>query len=220
MNTLTEENYLKAIHKLSLNNQSEVINTNAISNEMKTSASSVTDMLKRLSEKGLINYTKYKGVSLSKTGKRIAIRVVRKHRLWELFLVETLGFHWDEVHDIAEQLEHIKSPILTKRLAEFLNNPKFDPHGDPIPDEGGQLSKRSELTLAELQVGEKGEVVGVKDSSAGFLQYLDGLRLGLGSKLELLSHEPFDDSRLVKLSGKKLTLSNKGSRNIYLKKIS
>ncbi len=200
--------------------QSEAINTNAISKEVETSASSVTDMLKRLSEKGLINYTKYKGVSLSKSGKKIAIRVVRKHRLWEVFLVETLGFHWDEVHDIAEQLEHIDSPILTKRLAEFLNDPKFDPHGDPIPDEGGQLSERSELTLAELRVGEKAEVVGVKDSSAGFLQYLDGLRLGLGSKLELLSHEPFDDSRLVKLSGKKLTLSNKGSKNIYLKKIS
>ena len=138
--TFSEENYLKTIYHLTTASDAEV-STNAIAEKMETKASSVTDMLKKLAEKGLINYKKYQGVSLTQDGKLAAKMSVRKHRLWEVFLVEKLGFSWDEVHDIAEQLEHIKSEKLINKLDDFLDNPTEDPHGDPIPDREGRIIK-------------------------------------------------------------------------------
>jgi DtxR family transcriptional regulator, Mn-dependent transcriptional regulator len=130
--TLSEENYLKAIYHLS-KEEDESVSTNALAERLETTAASVSDMLKKLAKKELIEYKKYQGVNISEKGKRVALQIIRKHRLWEVFLVEKLSFNWDEVHEIAEQLEHIDSPTLVKRLDEFLGYPKFDPHGDPIP---------------------------------------------------------------------------------------
>ena len=138
--TFSEENYLKTIYHLTIISDSE-ISTNAIAEKMETKASSVTDMLKKLAEKDLVDYKKYQGVSLTEKGKLSAKMIVRKHRLWEVFLVEKLDFSWDEVHDIAEQLEHIKSEKLINKLDDFLGNPTEDPHGDPIPDKNGKLPK-------------------------------------------------------------------------------
>lgn len=145
MNSLTEENYIKAIYKL-CEKSADAVSTNAIAEKMHTKAASVSDMLKKLSKKKLINYRKYQGVTLTAKGEKLALAIVRKHRLWELFLVQKLNFKWDEVHDIAEQLEHIQSDELVKRIDKFLDHPKFDPHGDPIPDVNGKLHpQRSRL---------------------------------------------------------------------------
>ncbi|MBO6763226.1 MAG: metal-dependent transcriptional regulator, partial [Roseivirga sp.] len=139
MYSLSEENYLKAIYHLS-NHGQDSVNTNAIAEEMKTAPASVSDMIRKLSKKKLVDYQKYRGVNISTKGKDIALKVIRKHRLWEVFLVEKLNFHWDEVHEIAEQLEHIQSPVLISKLDEFLDFPKHDPHGDPIPDDDGNFA--------------------------------------------------------------------------------
>ena len=141
IHSFTEENYLKAIYHLSTGNNS-VVSTNQIAEITNTKAASVTDMLKKLAEKKLINYIKYQGVTLTEAGKNAAVNIVRKHRLWEVFLVEKLGFKWDEVHDIAEELEHINSESLINRLDDFLGNPAADPHGDPIPDRSGTIHQK------------------------------------------------------------------------------
>ena len=162
--TFSEENYLKAIYHLTLSSDAEV-STNAIAEMMETKASSVTDMLKKLSEKGLVNYKKYQGVSLTVNGKLAAKMIVRKHRLWEVFLVDKLDFSWDEVHDIAEQLEHIKSEKLINKLDDFLGNPTEDPHGDPIPDANGKIISTEKQLLSELSENQIGICVGVTDTS-------------------------------------------------------
>src|SRR6187551_1601443 len=177
--TFSEENYLKSIYHLTILTDSEV-STNAIAEMMETKASSVTDMLKKLAEKELVIYKKYQGVSLTEKGRLSAKMIVRKHRLWEVFLVEKLGFSWDEVHDIAEQLEHIKSEKLINKLDDFLGNPTEDPHGDPIPDVNGKIIKVEKLLLSELKANQTGICVGVKDSSAEFLKYLDKNKIALG----------------------------------------
>src|SRR6478609_2981477 len=166
--TFSEENYLKSIYHLTSSHDSEV-STNAIAEMMETKASSVTDMLKKLAEKDLVNYKKYQGVSLTEKGSLSAKMIVRKHRLWEVFLVEKLDFSWDEVHDVAEQLEHIKSEKLINKLDEFLDFPTEDPHGDPIPDAQGRIKKVEKHLLSELDESQKGICVGVKDTSAEFL---------------------------------------------------
>src|SRR5690606_27948555 len=149
-------------------------------------AASVTDMLRKLGTKGIANYVKYKGVSLTEEGERIALQIIRKHRLWEVFLVDKLKFSWDEVHEVAEELEHITSELLVKRLDEFLAFPQFDPHGDPIPTESGEMKQKKQKLLAELEVGTVGRVVGVNDSQPLFLQYLDKMGIGLGSSIQVL----------------------------------
>ena len=185
MNTHTEENYLKAIYKLSDQGKT-VVSTNSIAGSLHTKASSVTDMLKKLSEKKLINYEKYQGVTLTKAGAKIALKIIRKHRLWEVFLVDQLKFKWDEVHDIAEQLEHVVAPEMVNRLDKYLDFPKFDPHGDPIPDQNGVFSNRKEFSLADLKSDDRGIIVGVNDSSATFLQYLEKKKLVMGTTGKLL----------------------------------
>ncbi|QLJ55385.1 metal-dependent transcriptional regulator [Flavobacterium psychrophilum] len=214
--TFSEENYLKTIYHLTTISDSEV-STNAIAEKMETKASSVTDMLKKLSEKDLINYKKYQGVSLTETGSLSAKMIVRKHRLWEVFLVEKLDFPWDEVHDIAEQLEHIKSEKLINKLDDFLGNPTEDPHGDPIPNANGQIISIEKQLLSELNEKQIGICVGVKDTSSEFLKYLDKQEITLGSKIEIIVKEEFDLSLKIKVDARELTISNKIASNLFVK---
>lgn len=213
--TFSEENYLKTIYHITVVSNSEV-STNAIAEMMETKASSVTDMIKKLAEKDLVNYKKYQGVSLTDKGKLAAKMIVRKHRLWEVFLVEKLDFSWDEVHDIAEQLEHIKSEKLINKLDNFLGNPTTDPHGDPIPNAEGQILKIEKQLLSELSASQKGICVGVKDTSSEFLKYLDKQKIALGSKIEILSKESFDLSFKINVDGVILTISNKIASNLFV----
>lgn len=218
MNSLAEENYLKALYKLG--GKSTEVQTNALADNLNTKASSVTDMMKKLSEKKLVNYEPYKGVSLTKKGYHIALNVVRKHRLWEVFLVEKLAFRWDEVHEIAEQLEHIQSPDLIEKLDEFLEFPKFDPHGDPIPDKDGRIIQHLELTLSQLEKNEKGIVIGVKEHSKTYLKYLDSLSLVLGAEVFIEDTIEFDSSMKIKINNTEVvTISNQATKNLYIKRI-
>lgn len=215
--TLSEENYLKAVYHLE-STYSEGVPTNAIAEEMQTKPSSATDMVKRLAEKELIAYKPYQGAKLTKRGKNHAIKVIRKHRLWESFLVEKLNFSWDEVHEIAEQLEHIKSEKLIQELDKFLGYPKTDPHGDPIPDEEGNIELIQKQILAEMKKGESGICVGVNDSSSAFLQYLDKNKISLGKKIEIIEKEEFDNSLVITVNGKSMTISSLAANNLYIKK--
>jgi DtxR family Mn-dependent transcriptional regulator len=214
--TLSEENYLKAIYHLSSFEAAEV-STNAIAEMMDTKASSVTDMLKKLAEKELVLYKKYQGVCLTAQGKLMAMMIVRKHRLWEVFLVEKLAFSWDEVHDIAEELEHIKSEQLINRLDDFLGNPTEDPHGDPIPDGKGQIVNVDKVLLSDLKENQSGICVGVKDSSSEFLKYLDRQQIALGSKIKVVDKEAFDLSVTIHIDEKEKVISNKIATNLYVK---
>lgn len=212
----TEENYLKAIYKIS-EREGKAASTNAISNEINISAASVTDMLKRLAEKTMVHYKKHKGVTLTSKGEKRATMLIRKHRLWEVFLVDKLNFSWDEVHEIAEQLEHIKSPNLVKRLDDFLGHPKFDPHGDPIPDAEGNFAFRKQVILADVPTGKKGVLVGVQDHSTPFLQYLDKLSLGLGTSIEILEIFEYDESIRIRMNeNQERVLSQKVSQNLLV----
>jgi DtxR family transcriptional regulator, Mn-dependent transcriptional regulator len=216
--THSEENYLKAIYHLTSVLENE-ISTNAIAEKMETKASSVTDMLKKLADKDLVHYKKYQGVSLTDKGLHSAKMIVRKHRLWEVFLVEKLAFSWDEVHDIAEQLEHIKSEQLVNKLDAFLNFPTEDPHGDPIPNAEGNIIKVEKQLLSELQEKQTGICVGVKDTSSEFLQYLDKQGISLGSKIEIKSREIFDLSLKISINGNEMTISNKIASNLFVRKV-
>lgn len=214
--TISEENYIKVIYHLSLVSPKGV-NTNAIAGMLDTKASSVTDMLKKLSEKELVSYQKYQGVTLTEKGFYSAKMIVRKHRLWEVFLVDKLNFSWDEVHEIAEELEHIKSENLINKLDVFLDFPLFDPHGDPIPNADGEIKKINKLLLSETELNKEYQCVGVKDSSSSFLQYLDKQKIALGSKITVKEKESFDDTLLVEIDSRVLTISNKIANNLYVK---
>lgn len=213
--TNSEENYIKAIYHLSHISQKGV-NTNAIAGVMETKASSVTDMVKKLSEKELVAYKKYQGVTLSEKGTLLAKKIIRRQRLWEVFLVEKLNFSWDEVHEIAEDLEHIKSDQLISKLDIFLNFPEFDPHGDPIPNEKGEIKKLNKKILSEMEVGIVCKCVGVKDTSAEFLQYLDKQNITLGATLTIKEKASFDDLMVVEVENKKITISNKIASNLFV----
>lgn len=211
-----EENYLKAIFKIS-ERYDKPAGTNAIAGELNTSAASVTDMLKRLAEKELIEYEPYKGVLLSESGTGAATQLIRRHRLWETFLVDKLGFTWDEVHDLAEQLEHIHSEKLVDKLDEFLGRPRFDPHGDPIPDAEGQFAQRRQIVLSQMAKGQQGVVVGVQQHSPEFLQHLERLDLVLGNTVELLDHFPFDNSLLIRIGDRQeQAVSHKIGQNVFV----
>ena len=214
--TISEENYLKVIYHLSLVSP-KGINTNAIAGMLNTKASSVTDMMKKLSDKELVAYQKYQGVTLTEKGFHSAKMIVRKHRLWEVFLVDKLNFSWDEVHEIAEELEHIKSEVLINKLDAFLDFPTFDPHGDPIPNADGEIKKINKLLLSDSELNKEYQCVGVKDSSSSFLQYLDKQKIALGSKITVKEKESFDDTLVVEIDSREMTLSNKIANNLYVK---
>ena len=216
MNSQTEENYLKSIYHLSLNGNASV-STNSIAAALNTKAASVTDMLKKLSDKKLINYARYQGVSLTDEGSRIAINIVRKHRLWEYFLVEKLHFKWDEVHELAEELEHITSTELIDRLDKFLDHPKYDPHGDPIPDQTGRIKKDELVPLATLKVDDSCVIMGVRVHTPVFLQYLEKMNLTIGKNIKLIDIVAFDHSMMLTVNdGQTISISREAAKNILV----
>ena len=216
MFSLSEENYLKSIFHLQKHSKTGV-STNALAKELQTKASSVTDMVKKLSKKELVVYKKYQGVYLSEAGRKTALQIVRKHRLWEVFLVEKLSFSWDEVHEVAEELEHIKSDKLISELDKFLDYPQRDPHGDPIPDAEGNFQVSNKILLSNLKKGETGTLVGVKDTSSEFLKYLDKNNIALGETIKVLDKEEFDGSMQIKVRDESLNVSPLVTVNIYIK---
>lgn len=217
MFTSSEENYLKAVYHLSLISE-KGISTNAIAKKLNTKASSVTDMIKKLADKNVLVYKKYQGVTLTEEGKKTAANIIRKHRLWEVFLVEKLNFSWDEVHDVAEQLEHIKSSKLIDEIDALLGFPKYDPHGDPIPDKEGNLHQLEKSLLSTLNINDKGVCVGVHDSSTSFLQFLDKQQIALGQEVSVIEKEEFDGSMTIKIDTKTIVISNKIANNLYIQK--
>ena len=216
MNTFAEENYLKAILSISLQEE-ELVSTNSIAAEMNTSAASVSDMLKKLQEKKLIIYKKYKGVALNKQGKSIAVNILRKHRLWETFLVRKLDFNWDEVHDVAEQLEHIKSEELIDKLDSFLNYPKFDPHGEVIPTKEGTIPQTDRVLLSEIEENTNGIVLGVTLDETSFLQYLNKLEIEIGTEIQIFDRIDFDKSVNISINNKKQNISNEVAKHLLIK---
>tara|TARA_B100000902_G_scaffold221471_1_gene210417 strand:- start:44701 stop:45357 length:657 start_codon:yes stop_codon:yes gene_type:complete len=216
MITLAEENYLKGILGIILKTNKRA-STNSIANEICTTPASVSDMLKKLQQKKLINYKKYHGVSLSARGKGIAISVIRKHRLWETFLVKKLHFNWEEVHDLAEQLEHIKSKNLINKLDAFLDYPKFDPHGEPIPAENGELPFSNTIPLNEIKLKAKGKVMGVTIDKKSFLQYLTKLNIKIGTNIELLEKISFDQSLIINIDDTNTHISNDVAKYLLIK---
>lgn len=213
--SFTEENYLKAIYHLSREGDRAVL-TNEIAEAMQTKAASVTDMIKKLSAKELIHYERYYGVHLTSRGKQSALQVIRKHRLWETFLVEKLGFSWDEVHEVAEQLEHIQSSRLINKLDEYLDYPTSDPHGDPIPDAHGKIKVLSQTSLDQLPAGKKGVITSVRDNDPKLLQYLEKIGAKPGKKIEVIRKEPYDASIEIMIEKKKYFVSKEVSQNILL----
>lgn len=217
MLSLTEENYLKAILQLTINevNKKEV-GTNELASHLSVKPATVTDMLKKLKEKKLVDYQKYGKITLTGEGRRNAVEILRRHRLWETFLYEKLEFTWDEVHEIAEQLEHIQSPKLVEKLDKFLKFPEFDPHGDPIPNAKGEIKTQFKKTLSEVGVGQTCKMVAVRDNSATFLQYVVKVGLGINSKIKVLSKQSYDAIMELDINGKKSTVSQKFAENIYI----
>lgn len=216
MQSFTEENYLKIIYHLSQNQEGSV-QTNAIAEKMQTKAASVTDMIKKLADKQLVDYKKYQGVQLTALGKSAAVNIVRKHRLWEVFLVEKLNFKWDEVHDIAEELEHIQSSDLVERLDEFLGFPKSDPHGDPIPDKTGRFAPVPFIKLNKLKPAEQGLIMGVSEHSSAFLKHLEKSGLTLGKMIKIIEINDFDGSVELSLEQKKISVSREVAKHILIK---
>jgi len=211
-----EENYLKAIYHLSSSGQKQV-NTNAIAERLETKPASVSDMIRKLSEKSVISYVKYQGVNITEDGKKKALRVIRNHRLWEVFLVNKLHFHWDEVHEIAEQLEHIHSSLLISRLDEFLEYPKYDPHGDPIPDEDGVISSKPRIVLSDLSPDKISQLVSMIDTGTAFLNYLDKIGMTIGTKIKILDTFEFDGSMEIELDqSKSITISKQVANNLLV----
>jgi DtxR family Mn-dependent transcriptional regulator len=216
MYSYTEEDYLKAIYKLS-DNGDEPISTNAIAGHTQTRAASVTDMLRKLAAKKLVRYEKYRGVSLTDKGRHVAVDTVRKHRLWEMFLYEKLKFGWEEVHEVAEQLEHIRSSVLVDKLEEFLNFPTHDPHGDPIPTKQGKIRNNNFIKLSTLAPTHAGQVTGVIDHSSGFLKHLDKIGLTIGKTCQVTELNEFDGSLQVLVDGRKsLFLSRKVAASVLV----
>lgn len=216
--SFTEENYLKIIYHLSQERSGAEVTTNALAEQTQTKAASVSDMLKKLSEKKLVNYQKYQGVSLTNLGEKIALKIIRKHRLWEVFLVNKLHFTWDEVHPLAEELEHIDSEQLIDKLDEYLGYPQFDPHGDPIPNSSGQLPQQSFLPLNHLDLNTPAILMGVSEHTPAFLKYLDKIKLILGSRLQIIDRIEFDQSIQIKVDDGALQfLSLEVSKNLLVK---
>lgn len=215
MLSLAEENYLKAIYHLSDGGSKSVL-TNELAEAMNTKAASVTDMIKKLSAKQVISYEKYYGVNVTSKGKIEALLVIRKHRLWETFLVDKLGFRWDEVHDVAEQLEHINSPRLIQKLDEFLGFPKVDPHGDPIPDNKGKIKLLPLIPVDQLKAGYHGKIAAVKDSDSNLLKFLDKIGAKPGTKIKILGKEEYDESMEILIDDHRVFISREVSQNILV----
>jgi DtxR family transcriptional regulator, Mn-dependent transcriptional regulator len=217
MTTSTEENYLKAIYHLSIGNQNSVL-TSAIAGSLSTSSASVTDMIKKLSDKNMVEYERYRGVRITRKGEKVALSIIRRHRLWEVFLMDKLKFKWDEVHDLAEELEHVSSDEMTRRLDAYLGFPKFDPHGDPIPDTNGKVHTNGQVLLSEINKKGKYILSGVNDHSPSFLQYLEKKGLVPGNVFSIVELDEFDSSMQIIFSNKKsIFISKEVSKNLLVR---
>lgn len=212
--TTSEENYLKAIFHLQ--EAEGQVSTTALAEKLQTRPASVTDMMKKLSAKKLLHYKPYHGFSLSAEGKRIAIFVVRRHRLWEYFLSEKLQFAWNEVHSFAEDLEHVSSRELTDRLDAFLGYPPFDPHGDPIPDSKGRLRVQKGRPLSGLAPNEPATVCHVANQTDEMLTLLQHKHIGIGTKIEVKKHFDFDHSLELRIKNQTVTISEQLAKNIFV----
>ena len=218
MLTISEENYLKTIYNLSNSGENQV-STNSISDFLKTKPSSATDMIKKLSAKKLLYHKKYKGTNISESGKKLAIKIIRKHRLWEVFLFDKLKFKWDEVHNIAEELEHISNEELIDKLDDYLKNPKIDPHGDPIPNKNGEIDLKPKILLSDLLISEDCIVNSVNDEEIDFLEYLNKINIHIGSKIKIIDILSFDKSLEIEVDKKRSTfISNQVAKNILVTK--
>ncbi|MBS1489600.1 MAG: metal-dependent transcriptional regulator [Bacteroidetes bacterium] len=215
MLSFTEENYLKAIYHLSQGEDGSVLTTD-LAKAVKTKAASVTDMIRKLASKKLITYKKYYGATLTAKGQAEALMVIRKHRLWETFLVQKLDFAWDEVHEVAEQLEHIHSKRLIEKIDSFLGFPKTDPHGDPIPNGNGKLPIQKTLGCDQLREGQQATITAVKDSSSSLLKLLDKIGAYPGKKIKIIARETYDESLEALLDGHKVFLSREVAKNILV----
>jgi DtxR family Mn-dependent transcriptional regulator len=216
MPSLSTENYLKTIYHLSAANPGGV-STKDISEAISLSKASVTDMVMKLAKSGYVSYQKYKGVVLSKKGEKAALKIIRRHRVWEVFLVKDLKFNWDEVHEVAEQLEHIASPLLIDRLDEFLGHPQFDPHGDPIPNEAGVMPEKAQMPLTGLAPGCQGTITSVKTEDALFLNYLDKLGAYIGANITVCEKIEFDGSLEISIDNKaNQFISEAAAQNIMI----
>jgi len=212
----SKENYLKAIFHLQQEQSS--VSTNALAQALQTKAASVTDMLKKLKTQKLLHYEKYKGVKLTIEGRKIAILIIRKHRLWEYFLVHKLGFGWEEVHEMAEELEHVTSKKLTDRLEEFLDFPETDPHGDPIPDLQGRMAVSKQVKLAELAVNAVCVISNIGDQTSEIMELLNHKNIRIGTKLEVKKIFSFDHSLEIKLRNQPaFTISEHLAKNLFVK---
>jgi DtxR family Mn-dependent transcriptional regulator len=213
--TYSEENYLKAIYHLGKTDNK--VSPKAIADALDNNPASVIDMLKKLQDKDLITYDKVQGAILCHSGEVAALDIIRKHRLWEVFLVEKLQYDWDEVHDIAEQLEHIHDEQLAKKLDDFLGNPSFDPHGDPIPAQNGKMPVYASKRLSEAEANQRCKVGSVRDTSTPFLKYLKQLKVGLGSRIRVIEKMEFDQSMIISIDeGEPKTVSSKMTDNILV----
>lgn len=214
--TYSEEVYIKAIYKIGQKHGFPV-STNQISEIVETKAASVSDMLRKMAEKSLIVHELYKGVQLTAIGEKLALLQVRKHRLWECFLVNSLGFSWHEIHLIAEQLEHIDSEILINKLDSFLGYPKNDPHGDPIPDVEGKIHSTFDFkVLIDINKNNKVKVVGVLDSSPSFLTHLNSLGIQLGTEAIIIDKIEYDSSINIKVEYKEIFISRQVAQQILV----
>ncbi len=216
MLSYTEENYLKALLRITFENGSEQVGTNELANVLVVKPATVNDMLKKLKEKELVEYKKYGKITLTANGRKNAIEVLRKHRLWETFLYEKFDFTWDEVHEVAEQLEHIQSGKLIDKLDKFLDYPQFDPHGDPIPNKKGEIKVNFKKTLSDVEVGNSCRMVAVKDNSSSFLQYVVKVGLGINNEIKVLSKQEYDALLVIEVNGVKSSVSQKFAENIFV----
>lgn len=216
MLSYTEENYLKALLKITFDSGIEEVGTNELAAALTVKPATVNDMLKKLKEKELVDYEKYGKITLTVEGKKNAIDIIRKHRLWETFLYEKLEFSWDEVHEVAEQLEHIQSQKLVDKLDKFLNYPGFDPHGDPIPNGKGELKVQFKKTLSDVAVGNSCKMVAVKDNSTAFLQYVVKVGLGINDEIIVVSKQEYDAITVIDVNGVKSSISQKFAENIFV----
>jgi DtxR family Mn-dependent transcriptional regulator len=212
--SVSEENYLKAIFHLQ--QADGKVTTSVLAEKLNTRPASVTDMMKKLNTKKLLHYKPYYGFSLSNDGKRVALDVIRRHRLWEFFLAEKLNFSWDEVHSVAEDLEHVSSRKLIDKLDEYLGFPRFDPHGDPIPDHRGKMSNRNMIPLGELPPARSAEVCQVKHQSQEMLELLQHRNIQIGTQLEVKRHFVFDHSIELRIGKSLVTISSQLAKNIFV----
>jgi DtxR family Mn-dependent transcriptional regulator len=211
----SEENYLKTIFHLQTKDDN--VSTNELAEKLQAKPASITDMMKKLKTRKLVNYQPYQGFRLTPEGKKVALSIIRRHRLWEYFLAEKLKFNWDEVHEVAEQLEHVSSKKLIDKLDEYLSYPKFDPHGDPIPDTNGKMETGKQISLSELPVNKTAKVCFIANQTELLMEHLNERKISIGASIVVKRKFSFDDSLEIKLDNKLLTISDQLAKNIFVK---